>query len=225
MHDWHSAHGGREWRVTPEGIECRDPDGITYVPRTRGEPWSVRRYLAYWREPLRTVAEEERVPISLLLMVIATENGPARVEGTQVRYKQIRAEPGYVSDEDTPHRISVGPCHLLISTARDVMDDPEIDRSWLSDVGHNLRACGRYIRWQRRMTGLDPIKVAAAYNAGGLYRALPGESSLGNAWHLRTYGEHLDRAAAWYGDAAAVLQEWNEVAELEDRGLGRVRAA
>jgi peptidoglycan L-alanyl-D-glutamate endopeptidase CwlK len=54
-------------------------------------------------------------------------------------------------------------------------------------------------RWGK--TGDDPILAAAAFNAGGLY------STTANPWHLRTIGDHLDRAARWYGDACAVLQE------------------
>ena len=54
-------------------------------------------------------------------------------------------------------------------------------------------------RWKK--TGDDPILVAAAYNAGGIYK-----SQL-NPWHLHTTGDHLDRAARWYGDALAVLKE------------------
>jgi peptidoglycan LD-endopeptidase CwlK len=50
-------------------------------------------------------------------------------------------------------------------------------------------------------TGDDPILVAAAYKAGGIYK------NTHNPWHLRTYGDHLDRAAQWYGDACAVLKE------------------
>ena len=43
------------------------------------------------------------------------------------------------------------------------------------------------------------MMVSAAFNAGGVY-----ESSE-NRWHLKTHGDHLDRAAKWYGDACAVL--------------------
>ncbi|MGB9073466.1 MAG: hypothetical protein WCC22_12570 [Terriglobales bacterium] len=50
----------------------------------------------------------------------------------------VREEPGYISDEKTPARISAGFCQLLISTARLVMKDPNIDRAWLLDV-KNLR--------------------------------------------------------------------------------------
>jgi peptidoglycan L-alanyl-D-glutamate endopeptidase CwlK len=47
----------------------------------------------------------------------------------------------------------------------------------------------------------DPILVAAAYNSGGIYK------STKNPWYLRSHGDHLDRAAKWYGDACAVLKE------------------
>jgi hypothetical protein len=54
---------------------------------------------------------------------------------------------------------------------------------------------------RRSRTGDDPILVSAAYNAGGVYK------SPKNPWCLRSYGDHLDRAAKWYGDASAVLKE------------------
>ena len=57
------------------------------------------------------------------------------------------------------------------------------------------------IAQRRNRTGDDPILVSAAYNAGGVYK------SSKNAWCLRTYGDHLDRAAKWYGDACATLKE------------------
>jgi len=50
-------------------------------------------------------------------------------------------------------------------------------------------------------TGDDPILVAAAYNAAGLYKTNQ------NSWRLRSTGDHPDRAARWYGDACRVLQE------------------
>jgi len=41
-------------------------------------------------------------------------------------------------------------------------------------------------------TGLDPPKVAAAYNAGGLY------PDTGNPWRLRSTGNHIDRFVSAY---------------------------
>jgi peptidoglycan L-alanyl-D-glutamate endopeptidase CwlK len=53
-------------------------------------------------------------------------------------------------------------------------------------------------RW--KLTGDDPILIAAAYNSGGLRKA-PTK----NRWHLSSHGNHLDRAARWFGDACAVI--------------------
>lgn len=221
MRSWHSKFGGREWRVAPDGIHSRGDGGLE-LHRTRGAPRTMRLYLALWGEELMAAARAEEVPLALLLMTLATENGPAQVDDNRLTYIPWRKEPGYVSDQETPHRISIGPTHVLISTARTAMGDPSIGRAWLQDVGNNLRACARCIRDKRGVTRFDPILVAAAYNAGGLYEALPGRSTWGNRWHLRTYGAHLDRAAAWYGDAARVLGSADELAGLDARGLGRV---
>lgn len=225
MIDWHSRFDGREWRVTSSGIESRGPDGDVEIHRTRGEPRTMRAYLAYWRSELLAASRGEGVPLSILLMTVATENGPAKVAGYRLVYPDVRREPGYVSDEETPHRISVGPCHILISSARTAMGDPSIDRQWLLSAGNNIRAAARFIRNQSQLTGHDPILVAAAYNAGSLYRAVPGESKWGNRWHLRTYGAHLDRAAAWYGDAVRVFAEIQELAALDQVGMGRMAIA
>lgn len=223
--EWHSMHGGREWRVTPDGILSRGPGGDVERHRTRGAPTTMRLYLAGWRDELVGAALAEKVPLALLMMTVATENGPARIDGTEVQYIQVRREPGYVSDQETPHKISVGPCHVLISSARAALGEPGIHRGWLLDPANNIRAAARFMANQRGRTGFDPILVAAAYNAGGLYEAVPGRSRWGNRWHLQTYGSHLDRAAAWYGDACAVILEDRNLWSIDLGGLGRVGVA
>lgn len=222
--EWHGRFGGREWRVTPAGVQSRDPGGNGTLHRTGGVPLTMRLYLASWRDQLLSAASSEGVPLPLLLMVVATENGRCLVTDNKPYVIPVRREPGYVDDVQTPHRISVGPCHLLISTAQGCMGDPSVNRAWLLDVANNLRAAARYIAQQVRVTGFDPVLVAAAYNAGGVYRAVPGESRYGNPWHIRSYGSHLDRAAAWYGDALAALHETLQLAALMDQGpqLGTV---
>ena len=55
-------------------------------------------------------------------------------------------------------------------------------------------------------TGLNPILVAAAYNSGGVYDASKS-TKYRNRWNLRSHGNHLDRAAKWYGDACSVLAQ------------------
>ena len=218
MRDWHNMYGGREWRVTPAGIETRDGGRVT-LHRTPGEPLSVRLYLAFWGGALVHAATVARVPVSLLLMTICTENGAARVDGNKLVYPAIRKEPGYRSDKETPHRISVGPCHVLLSTARAVLGRPKLTREELADPALNILAAAQYIADQSGKTRLDPILVAAAYNAGGLYQTSQ------NPWRLRSTGNHLDRAAAWYGDACDVLADAGALAELDAEGYGRVAFA
>src|SRR5579864_4640966 len=123
----------------------------------------------------------------------------------------VREEPGYVSDEKTPARISAGLCQLLISTARSIMKDPNIDRAWLFNPANSIDACAAYIKsnHDRQSTDWDPIYAACAYNAGGLYEN-KGEA---NRWKLRQYplgtSKHADRFAAYFAAAC----------QLVDRGL------
>ncbi|MGH9628427.1 MAG: transglycosylase SLT domain-containing protein, partial [Bryobacteraceae bacterium] len=118
-----------------------------------------------------------------------------------------REEPGYVSDEKTPHRVSAGFCQLLISTAREVMKDPSIDRKWLFNVQNSLRASAAMIRRQSRRTLFDPVCVACAYNAGGLYE----NRSSGNRWRLRQYpigtSKHADRFAENFNAALDLVSQ------------------
>lgn len=199
---WHSKFGGREWatdRLTiPPRLLSRDSDGVRHVHRTLGEPTTIRRYLKAWGPEIRAASKATGVPVPIILATIATENGPAKSGPTKgLLVRPIRKEPGYVSDRETPHRISVGPCHLLLSTAK-------LTRAELSDLGTNLLAAAKYIASQKKRTGLQPIFVAAAYNSGGIYDASNPASRFHNRWHLRSYGDHLDRWADWMGDALTV---------------------
>jgi peptidoglycan LD-endopeptidase CwlK len=208
--EWQSRFGGREWRVTEYGIVSRTPGEVGEERhRTDGQPLTVTRYLTHWLEPILRISEEEGVPVPLILATLATENGPARIVDGTPWVRPPRKEPGYVSDRETPHLISVGPTHTLISTARWAMGEDRIDRGWLMDLENNLRAGFRAlvkmgIRWKHDM---DPILAAATYNSGGIYDASRPESRFHNRWHLRSWGNHLDRVADWYGDAAYVWRD------------------
>ncbi len=208
---WRQYFGGIRWRLTPQGVDI-EGSGIA---RTKGEPTTMRRYWSSWADEFMAACQATGVPIALLLMMVANENGAAQLgpDGS-LDVLPVRREPGYVDDVTTPTRISVGPCHLLISTARAVMGDPAINRAWLQDIGHNILACAKYVAGAKAQTGFDPILAAAVYNAGSIREALPGESPYGSRWHIAAYvpplgqgAPHLDRSAAWYGDACAVVQE------------------
>jgi hypothetical protein len=70
-------------------------------------------------------------------------------------------EPGYTSDEATPHRVSIGLTQTLISTAREAMG-MSFGRDWLLVPANAITAGTTYIAGQARQTSLDPPLVAAA---------------------------------------------------------------
>lgn len=57
---------------------------------------------------------------------------------------------------------------------------------------------------QHQATGYDPPKVAAAYNAGGVYY----ESATTNRWKMRCYplktGKHIDKFTWWTNEVFAL---------------------
>ena len=56
-----------------------------------------------------------------------------------------------------------------------------------------------HFRRQLGATEANPVLVAAAYNAGSI------RASGTNMWGIHVHGDHLDRAAKWFGDACEVM--------------------
>ncbi|MGC4064848.1 MAG: transglycosylase SLT domain-containing protein [Polyangiaceae bacterium] len=143
------------------------------------------------------IARQTRLACHLIVATIATESAG--------KADSVRLEPGYKSDEETPHRVSVGLTQTLISTARETMQ-MSFGRDWLLEPHNAILAGASYIAKQARMTGLDPPLVAAAYNAGKLYHQTGRE----NRWKLRQFpigtGHHCDRFVRFLNDAVAVLR-------------------
>ncbi len=199
---WMQKFGGRRWRVTPEGVET--DEGLM---RTPGEPVTARRLLRVWGHDFRNVSVVSRVPIALLMMTALTEGG-LRWTGHDFDYPRVRREPGYLTDDQTPNRVSYGPMHVLLSTYRDVMYAPEAGRLEAGQRLNNLLAGALYIAATREKHDLDPILCAATYNAGGVYDASQTTTKdFVNPWHIRSFRNHLDRAARWYGDSLEALAE------------------
>lgn len=188
------AEGGVTWRLARGGIIV---GGETAPRRTGGEPATLARIWDTFRKPIEKCASAYGVPVELILATIATESGG--------KPDAVREEPGYTSDEATPHRVSPGLMQTLISTARETLNEPGMTRAQLLEPETSIRAGTAYIRRQAGQTNFDPPLVACAYNAGGLYR----QDGEGNPWKLRQYpigtGKHADRFVAWFGDALAVL--------------------
>lgn len=199
---YQSRFGGVAWATDFDGVYVE----FEGLQRTPGEPITMRRLYQQWGAQLHSAAIASGVPVALLMMTLATESGMQWKEG-RFTYPALRKEPGYLSDEETPHRISFGPMHVLLSTYRAVMGAPTATRDEASDFMNNVVAGALYIKDTHHWHNFDPVLVAATYNAGGVYNASSKDSKYHNRWHIRAYGNHLDRAARWYGDALAVLNE------------------
>jgi len=216
---WHRRFGGQEWRYDESGLYLHD-DPSTPL-RTDGEPLTCRSIWSLFAEDIMAASRRYGIPISLIMMTIATETGFAR------RYNfsgpsTFRWEPAVKVDDVSPPiwgDYSAGPMQTLASTARWVIREQRLDydpftvapvfeyrpeppnNHPLYDSAVNIDLGSAEIRQRWSKTGADPILVAAAYNAGGLYK------SADSPWGLRAHGDHLDRAGQWYGDACAVLKE------------------
>lgn len=191
---WHRYQDSIRWRLTDKGVEVRGSG----LERTPGEPSTITRIWEEHGDDINEASLEFGVPAVLILATTATEAGG--------RPSALRKEPGYTSDNGTPHRISAGMMQTLISTARSALGDNGITRQWLFNPLNSLRAGTAYISQQKPKTDHDPPKVGAAYNAGGVYH----QTGVRNRWKMRQYpigtGEHVDRFVRWFNDAVAVLE-------------------
>lgn len=199
--EWHGppiGQGRHRWRLTPQGIEVQ---GEAAARRTPGEP---RLAAACWARHGAAMAEAARrfgVPVELLLATALTESGGSAAA--------IREEPGFTSDAETPHRVSPGLMQTLISTAREVLGDPSLDRARLLDPATSIAAGAAMIRRQatggRTPTGFDPPLVAIAYNAGSLRPSRDATDPWGLVQTRRGSGAwHADSFCAFLGDALAL---------------------
>lgn len=215
---WHRKHGGQEWKYDHTGVYTR---GDSKPMRTPGEPLTCRTVWNLFREPLLATSQRYEIPVAILMMTIATETGAYRKFGFSGPVT-FRWEPHVIVKDVSPARpgdYSAGPMQTLATTARWVIREQQLNydpfavapayeirpappaQHPLYDGAINIDIGGAEIKQRRKLTGDDPILVAAAFNAGGLYK------TTANPWHLRSHGDHLDRAAKYYGDACAVLAE------------------
>ncbi len=186
------------WRLTEKGILINDDN----LPETFGGGPASATMQRVWQsfEPMiEEWAGGFGVPVELIVATICTEsNGDP---------KAVREEPGYKSDNQTPHKVSPGLMQTLISTARLALGDDDINRNWLLEPGNSIRAGTAYIAQNFKVTHFDPPKVACAYNAGSLrYNASPR-----NRWKMVQYpinsSEHADRFVKWFNECFALFEK------------------
>ena len=187
-----SGYESVDWRIEPIGLKVGGFIDVTGDNAARaGKIWGT------YKAQIMSAAKRFDVPAELIIATIATESGG--------NSKALRKEPKYSSDTKTPHQVSAGLMQTLISTAQMVMPGVRVTREWLFDPQNSIDAGTAYIAQQADKTDLDPPKVAAAYNAGGVYL----QKGVQNRWKMRQYpigtGKHVDRFVRYFNDC---FQMW-----------------
>lgn len=225
--DWHRfSPTGREWRYDSRGLSLRDAKGREIPQRWDGDLKTMRRIFELMGPNIVAASRKHSVNPALILMTIATEahvHMARRFTGPS----SFRWEAGVVNKDVKPPvtgDYSPGPMQTLGSTVRWIISrrgkeygldydafkvapvykrrpQPAPAKHPLYGYATNIELGTAEIRIRWQKTKDDPILVAAAYNTGGLY---PDPAS---PWGLKARGDHLDRAAKWYGDACALLVE------------------
>lgn len=205
-------HGGQDWRFDPNGVYLgSDPNNPV---RSNGSPKTCAAILDLYGQQIFDSSVRHGVPPELIVMTIATESGADR-KTKFTGPPTFRWEPGVRS-------YSAGPMQTLASTAQEVIDklklgydkegvaptftsQPQVTPPVLGlyDASTNIDIGTGEIKLNnlRHSTGFDPILVAACYNAGSL------RFTNANPWGLFTYGDHLNRASEWIGDACFLLNK------------------
>lgn len=187
--------GTRRWRLTRQGIEIEGEAERrrSFLPRIAATCWAAHR------APLEAAARRFAVPVELLLATACTESAG--------RADAIREEPGFTSDAATPNRVSPGLMQTLISTAREALADPRLDRAKLLDPAISAMAGAAFIRRQAQSaTGFDPPLVAIAYNAGSLRPSRDTTNPWGLTQTPRGAGHwHADAFCAFLNDGFTIF--------------------
>ncbi len=183
------------WQIAEDGIVIDQKPPET----SGGEPKTVRGVWQKFKGPIEEWSAKFGVPVELIIATICTESGGDP--------SALRKEPGYVSDDQTPGKISPGLMQTLISTARKTLADDGINRDWLLKPENSIRAGTGYLASQWTITGFDPPKSACAYNAGNIYY----NESPANRWKMRQYpinsAEHADRFVKWFNDCFVMFKK------------------
>lgn len=223
--DWVSMFGGDAWRYDRSGVYTMGPNGKPKLWRTSGSPLTVSEIVSRFGAEIANASNKHQVPPSLIVMTIATEAAAYRIDGFSGP-KTFRWEQGYTLNATGDPAIdgkekgdySAGPMQVLSDTARWMNDIRSLgydaktvfnfyknkpakapESLGLYDPAICIDVGTAYIRHNMTITGDNPLLVAAAYNAGSL------RPSSENHWRIHSHGNHIDRAAEWYGDACAVL--------------------
>jgi hypothetical protein len=187
--------------VTGDGVVF---EGEAAPGRTIGEPVTVARIWNEFGPFIVRSCNANGVPYLLAVATIATESkGIVRA---------LLTEPD--------GRQSVGLMQTLHATASEMMGR-SVTTAELNDPAFSIEAGVRYIANRRKVTGYDPVLVACAHNAGGVYYV---EDEDRNRWpnefRIRSTGDHIRRFALYFNDAVFVERRDGWAAQAEEWGKG-----
>jgi murein DD-endopeptidase MepM/ murein hydrolase activator NlpD len=223
---WHRRFNGQEWRYDQRGVYLRGASDDGQLLRTVGEPITAREIFRLYSRDILAAATKHSVNPALIMMTIATETAFAR-DQQFTGPKTFRWEAQVDNTDVSPSfagSYSAGPMQCLATTTRELLVKfgtsfgmtqqpftvapalnpqplPAPAAHPLYEAGTNIDIGSAEIRMRFDGTGDDPILVASAFNAGSL------REDAASPWGLHAHGDHLDRAARWYGDACEVLSQ------------------
>lgn len=170
---WRTYHSGRGWRWRED--RALEVEGHDAPPRTNGAPLTMRTLWRDYGGDIERAASRHNVRAEGLAALLACEAG--RRGGYHLDARSRRHEPGYVSDEQTPRRVSVGLAQTLISTAREVAErldlwpGEHVDAAMLEIPSRSIELGAGYLRLLAAQYGTDdPLLLQAGYNAGRIRR-------------------------------------------------------
>src|SRR5262245_18931806 len=89
--------------------------GQQQPPRgTPGEPVTVRRIWSWWGDAIRRECRRYGVPVELVVATLAADNASS-TNNPLTSAKAVRCEFGYLNDDATPHRVSIGCMQTLLT--------------------------------------------------------------------------------------------------------------
>jgi hypothetical protein len=179
---WKPTHDGIRWHISREGFVVL-ADGT----RPMGSRIFARSCFLQFANSFRrwAAAYSKELKVAHLVATAITETGCSEVTGL-----------GSVDNKSTGLMQVTG--YTCADLLRVYGGRPLSERACLEkmakDPDFSVQLAAAYITRpeQLKLTDLDPPKVAAAYNAGGLY------FDPRNPWRLRSTGNHIDRFVAAY---------------------------
>jgi hypothetical protein len=196
---WHQLRGGVKWRIDPEGYVMLS-DG----QRPTGSRLFARSCFMRYGKSFQHWAGSygKGLGIAHLVATAVTESGCSEEKGMS---SVDRLSTGIM-------QVTGGTCQsLLRRLGRSQLSKDDCMIKMADDPDFSVELAAAYITLptQIQLTSLNPPKVAAAYNAGGVY------FDPRNPWRMRSTGNHIDRFVAAYnayiawhreegGDLAAV---------------------